>query len=1057
MPNDSDEGQRKLAAILAADVAGYSRLMADDERATVAALKQARGIFREHVEVHAGRLIDTTGDSVLAEFRSPVEAVQCAVEIQRQLKTVNAPVPDHRKMFFRIGVNLGDVIEEADGTIYGDGVNVAARLEGLAEPGGIMLADVARQMAEGKLDVGLEDAGAHEVKNIAKPVRAWRVLLEGEVAIAAPPKVSRPKFVVGAVVVAILGGVVAWHLLSSSVDQNGVVPEVAETDGELPPLPAGPSIAVLPFDNLSGDSEQEYFADGLAEDILTRLAAFRDLKVIARNSSFQFKGKAVDVRDIGRDLGADYVLEGSVRRDVTSIRVSAQLLESRDGGHVWSKTYDRDLSTGSIFAIQDEISKQVVAALGGTEGAIVASEITRIRGVPTQNLLSYDCVSLAKQYGMTVTPELHLEARDCLQGVVAKEPDYVDALAWLGTLYVEEIWSGFNPRQSGPSSLEAAFEVLTRAVQLDPNHQSGRSALALAYYLSGDADKFYDEARKAINANPNDVETLALMAQYIGYSGRWQESKALTQRLRNLVTEVPIWHNYTEFNYHYRDKDYTAAAASARATLEIEHWGGPWGLALAYAGADENDKAMEALARARTLEPNLSNDVVRGLADALFLDQSHIALLLDGHARLLEIEQSLAPSRPVIAVLPFDNMSGDPEQDYFADGITEDIITRLAQFPDILVLGRNTTFQFKGQAVDIKTIAETLGADYVVEGSIRRGGDTVRVTAQLLGGDGGTHLWAETYDRALDPAKIFSIQDEITETVAVRIGDVHGAISRAQSARVERQVPKLFSSYDCTLRAHEFVRQVGPDTHSVARDCLENVVKTEPDYAEARAYLGNLYLLEIAVGLNPLPESSLERALSTLERAVALDPNSGIAHVIYAQALYLTDDPRRAIREAEQALRLEPNNSDVIGWAGEVFSNTGAYDRTVEIMNRLVILNPKYPGWMNWNMAKVHLARGEFNDAISRLETNQMNWYYLTHAFLAAAHCASDDLDRGRIALDAALSAYPEFRDAYWRVVYFWQKGANTRPLIEALTSGLETCGWDVPPDPGRAAFAPTQ
>ncbi|MDP6953782.1 MAG: hypothetical protein QGF53_13590, partial [Alphaproteobacteria bacterium] len=404
--------------------------------------------------------------------------------------------------------------------------------------------------------------------------------------------------------------------------------------------------------------------------------------------------------------------------------------------------------------------------------------------------------------------------------------------------------------------------------------------------------------------------------------------------------------------------------------------------------------------------------------------------------------------------LSFDNLSGDPEQDYFADGITEDIITRLAQYPDILVLGRNTTFQFKGQAVDIPTIAEKLGADYVVEGSIRRGGDTVRVTAQLLGGESWGHIWAETYDRALDAAKIFAVQDEITERVAGQIGDVHGAISRAQSEQSERRAPKYFSSYDCILRAHEFVRQVSPDTHRVARDCLEGVIEAEPDYAEALAYLGNLYLLEIAVGLNTLPNSSLERALSMLERAVFQNPESGIAHVLYAQALYLTNNPQRAIREAEEALRLEPNNSDVIGWAGEVLSNTGAYQRTVEIMERLAVLNPKYPGWMNWNMAKVHMARGEYGEAISRLEMAQMNWYFLTHVFLAAAHCARDDLERGEAAMSAALSAYPGLHDSYWREMYFWQKGEGTRPLVDAVANGLTACGWEVPPDPGPEAFA---
>jgi TolB-like protein/DNA-binding SARP family transcriptional activator len=405
-------------------------------------------------------------------------------------------------------------------------------------------------------------------------------------------------------------------------------------------IPSGPAIAVLPFDNMSEDLDQEYFADGITEDIITRLAAFRELKVIGRNSSFQFKGEAVDVREVGRKLGADYVLEGSIRRDIGSIRVSAQLLDTHEGVHVWTETYDRDLSASSIFAIQDEITERVAASLGGAVGAISASRIRRLQNGSTEDLQSYECVLLAQQYGSLITAESHLTARTCLIDVITREPNYVEALAWLGLMYQEEIWSGFNPRDTGPAPLDATFEVLNRAVQLDPSYQLARKALAIAYFYGGDAEQFRDEARKAVSLNPNDASTIGEMAMWVGYSGDWERSKALSERLRNLVAEVPEWHNWTEFNIHYRDKDYAAAATSARASLEMGHWAGPWYLGLAYAAMGEPDKAMEALAKARALEPNLTTDVVQEMVDVLFLDDVHIALLMDGHAGLLEIERT---------------------------------------------------------------------------------------------------------------------------------------------------------------------------------------------------------------------------------------------------------------------------------------------------------------------------------------------------------------------------------------------------------------------------------
>ena len=431
--------------------------------------------------------------------------------------------------------------------------------------------------------------------------------------------------------------------------------------------------------------------------------------------------------------------------------------------------------------------------------------------------------------------------------------------------------------------------------------------------------------------------------------------------------------------------------------------------------------------------------------------------MLDGLEKAGLFDETEAPSRPIIAVLPFTNMSGDPEQEYFADGITEDIITRLAQYPDILVLGRNTTFQFKGQAVDIPTIAEKLKADYIVEGSVRRGGDTVRVTAQLLGGDEWGHNWAETYDRTLDPENLFAIQDEITEAVASRIGDPYGAIGLAEVQRSSRQSPKSLSSYECILKYFAHLRNFNPVTHRVARDCLEEVVEAEPGYGEALAFLGNTYIAEVAFNFNASADSSLQRAFDVIERGLAIDPDSGRVRVLLARALYLTDNPERAIREAEDALQLDPNNVEVLAWAGAVFTNTGAYDRAEEIMDKVTALNPNYPVWMNWFMAKAHMARGEYSDAITRLEMTQMEWWYWTKADIAASYCLKGEIERGREALEAALQANPDFAKVFWPETYFWNKGPDVRPLLDAVSNGLEACGWDVPPDLGPEAFANAQ
>ena len=393
-PIDDQEGQRKLAAILAADVAGYSKLMADDERATIASLKVARAVFRERIEAHAGRLIDTTGDSVLAEFRSPVEAVECAVEIQRQLKTINEPAPDHRQMHFRIGVNLGDVIEEADGTIYGDGVNVAARLEGLAEPGGIMLADVARQTVEGKLDVGLADAGEHEVKNIAKPVRAWRVLLDGEEAGAPVAKTfRRPKVIAGlAAALAVVIGLAVWGVAVRVEVPQMVMADGTPTDDPILAMPTGPSIIVLPFENLSTESDQQYFADGITIDILSALSRFKGLFVYSKETTFALGADEAGADQAVADLGVRYVLKGSVRRSDDIIRINAHLLDNESGATVWNQNYDRSLTTENIFELQDNISQKVAAAIAGESGLLSLADAKQSSGSEQPSLTGYECV-----------------------------------------------------------------------------------------------------------------------------------------------------------------------------------------------------------------------------------------------------------------------------------------------------------------------------------------------------------------------------------------------------------------------------------------------------------------------------------------------------------------------------------------------------------------------------------------------------------------------------------------------------------------------------------------
>jgi adenylate cyclase len=1053
-----DEGQEsiteRVAAILAADAVGYSRLMADDEKATIAALDRARAVFTEQTQANHGRVVDTAGDSVLSVFETTNGAVRASVAIQEGLAALNTDVLEDRQMLFRIGIHLGDIHEKADGTIYGDGVNVAARLEALSEAGGITVSGSVHDSIRDRSDVGFAFLGEHEGKNLKTPVRAFRLLPEGS---EIRPKVSgsyKRLGAIAAVVAVVFFAAVAWWQTRAPEPAPMVTADGTPTDDPVLAMPTGPAIAVLPFENLSGDHDKDYFATGLSEQILTELTRFDGLVVYGRDATARFPDTA-DARDIGEALGVDYVLRGGVQAAGDAIRVSVRLIDGASGGQIWAEDYKDTLTPNSFFALQDDIASKVVGTIGDSwVGVMALARLDRSAARSAESFTAVDCVLRAAAYIEAQSAETHLEARDCLERAVETDPNYVDAWTFLALMYSQEWELSYNPRPNGAPPLDRALDAARTAAELDPDDGQVLQVLAKLHYHRNELPEFHALAKRAIAANPNDATVLGTMGTFTTFAGEWERGIALLDKARALNPNIASWIFFAYTNYYYHIEDYEEALNAA---LQLGLPGLFWThvvFAEIYGQLGQADKARQAVDELEQLYPGFTLETARIEMRKYNFPESHIEHRIEGLRMAGVPEAPAAPSRPVIAVLPFDNLSGDPSQEYFADGITEDIITRLAQYPDILVLGRNTTFQFKGEAVDIPAIAETLGADYVVEGSIRRGGDTVRVTAQLLSAEGGTHLWAETFDRTLDPKNIFGVQDGITEAVASRIGDAYGVVSHVEFERVARHVPEYLSSYECILRYFEAGRSLNEETHRLARDCLERVIEIEPNYGEALAFLGDLYIDEMNFGFNATPNSSYEQALEVIQRGAEIEPRNGQIRARLAMALFLTDNPDRAIRETEEALRLSPNNVDVLSKAGFVLASTGKYDHAEEIMGKVTFLNPNYPPVMNWDLAKVYFARGKFLEAIIRLEMTRMEWWYWTTASLAAAHCANGDVERGQGLLDAALRAKPNLAEVYWPEAYFWNKGPDVRPMLDNVTSGLEACGWDIPPDPGRAAVA---
>jgi adenylate cyclase len=538
--------ERRLAAILAADVVGYSRLMGEDEAGTLERLKSLRReLVQPKIAGSRGRIVKLMGDGLLAEFPSVVEAVQCAVDIQQDMASREADLPAERRIRLRVGVNLGDIIVEGS-DIYGDGVNVAARLEGLAEPDGICISGKVYEEVGSKLPTAFEDLGEQEVKNIRKPVRVYR-----------------------------------WT--DAAADP---VPGAAGAEGALP-LPDKPSIAVLPFTNMSGDPEQEYFSDGITEDIITELSRFRSLFVIARNSSFHYKGQSPKIQDVGRELGVRYVVEGSVRKAGNRVRVTAQLVEAASGNHLWAERYDRDLE--DIFAVQDELVRTIASTVGGRVDS--ASE-ARAERMSESDLLAYDHVLRASAAGYRHNKEDNRQAGLHARQAVELDPQSAQAHSMLAEVrFVDWMAHWVEDRES---SLLSAFESAKRAAILDKSSSAALATLGQIQVFRREYEDARHSLERAIMLNPNDAQVLAYYGMYLTAVGRVAEALAqyeLSERINPLHRDLVDWlKGIALFTARRYDEATTTLRSIKDPINEVRGW-----LAASYAGAGRLEEARATL------------------------------------------------------------------------------------------------------------------------------------------------------------------------------------------------------------------------------------------------------------------------------------------------------------------------------------------------------------------------------------------------------------------------------------------------------------------------------
>ncbi len=953
-----EDFKRKLTAIFSADVAGYSRLMGEDEAATVKTLASYREVMASLIKQHRGRVVDSPGDNVLAEFVSVVDAVQCAVAVQKELKTRNADLPESRRMEFRIGVNLGDVIDEED-RIYGNGVNIAARLEALADPGGICISKTAFDQIETKLPLGYEFLGEQDVKNIAKPVGAYRVLMDaeaaGKVIGEAKPKTKQLRWAaVGAMAVLIIiaGALAIWNFYLRPPF------EPASEERMAFPLPDKPSIAVLPFANMSEDKGQEYFSDGLTEEIISALSKVPKLFVIARNSTFIYKDKPVKVQQVSEELGVRYVLEGSVRKAEDRVRITAQLIDATTGRHLWSERYDRNLK--DIFALQDEITKKIITAL---QVKLTEGEQARLFARGTENLVAYLKALEGQWYCLQTTKEGNRLARKLAEESIALDPKYASPYRVLGLTHTNDLWLGLS--KSPRDSLVQAIKMAKKAIALDDSDAGLHAWLGYCLTMARRYDEGIAEGEKAVSLAPNAAAVLQLYATILTYAGRREEAIPLFREALRLNPKPPNVY-YRHFGMALRDSGrYEEAIALQKKAIEQDpnDFFAYVVLTSSYslAGRDTEAKAAAeevirinprvSVAHIQKVSPHKDRAVAKRLGDAL------------RKAGIPEHPPLPLPDKPSIAVLPFTNLSDDPKQEYFVDGMTDDLITDLSKISSLFVIARNSVFRYKGKPVDVKKVSRELGVRHVLEGSVRKAGNQVRINAQLIDASTGGHLWAERYDGKMDD--VFALQDKITQKIVTALAV---KLTGVEQEEVARKDTDNTAAYDALLKGYEYYFRGTVDDAVMAISYFEKAIELDQNYGRAYAALAKTYFRGPKIGREWYTKTglrfqeSMARARHYLE--MANKRPTFTSHQIASLMALQRRQYKKALAEAELALSLEPNGVESNFSMGYILVFLGRAKEGIGYLKRSIELDPLRPGWALFYMGLAHFSMGQFDEAV---------------------------------------------------------------------------------------------
>jgi TolB-like protein/Tfp pilus assembly protein PilF len=763
-------------------------------------------------------------------------------------------------------------------------------------------------------------------------------------------------------------------------------------------LPDKPSIAVLPFDNMSEEPQQEYFCDGLTEEIITALSKVPKVFVIARNSVFTYKGKPVKVKEVAEDLGIRYVLEGSVRKGGDKLRITAQLTDAVSGHHLWAERYDRDLK--DIFAVQDELTKKIITAM---QVELTSGEQARVDARGTENIQAYLKFLQAREAVNKLNIEGNALGRQMVQEAIELDPQYAMAYRILAATHRMDVILGIS--KSPKESYGKCIELLNKAIELDHTYAEAYGALGFTFSLMGLHEKALSTAEKAVALDPNSATTYAMLGHTFRLADRPKEAiQAYTKAIR-LNPIPPTFYQFGLGMSYGLDGQYEKGIQWCKKAVQQnpDDFFAHLMLTAVYSMAGQDDKAHAEAMEVLRINPKYSLAKAEKRAKIKYKDKWFAALRKAG---LPENPPLPIPDRPSIAVLPFDNLSGDPEQEYFSDGITEDIITALSKTPKMLVIARNSTFTYKGKPVNVQQVGNELGVRYVLEGSVRKVGERVRITAQLVDAKSGHHLWAEKFDR--DLKDIFALQDEITKEIIISL---QVNLTEGEQARIRAKGANNLNAYLKSLEAKKLLTRWNIEDNHKARQLYTEAIELDPNYSISYCGLAITHIMDVWLGSTKSNNDSLAKATELVQKALSLDSYSGYAHRQLGSIYYQKKQYEKGILEFEKAVELEPNYADGFASLARSLDLVGRTEEAIQMSNKAMRLNPIIPDMYIIHRTAMYRNSQNYNEALiwAKKAVERAPNNFFARMNLCSVYSLLGQMEKARIEADEIKKLNPKF------------------------------------------------